>query len=146
MNILILEDDPILASLTAETLEDHGHSIVGPAYTPAEALHLVTVFPVDVAFVDINLNGRDEGIGVAQTLRENHQIQSLFLSGQFIEANTQGCEAIGLLTKPYSIEALVNSASITQSWLNGEVSDIRVPRGLDIFHNPSNACPRKFSI
>lgn len=145
MKILILEDDPVLASLTAETLQDHGHSIVGPAHTPAEALRLVTAHPVDVAFVDINLNHHDEGIHVAQTLREDHHIQSLYLSGKFIAADDEGGEAIGLLAKPYSIDDLVNSASITQAWLEGEVSDIQAPRGLDIFHTPA-ACVKKDAL
>lgn len=137
MRILIVEDDPILALLNAEALEEEGHEIVGPAYDETEALRLAKDFPVDVAFVDINLSGNEEGIGVANFLREHHGIFSLFVTGQVVAASERGAESIGVLTKPYSLDDLAKAALITRFWLAGEPAGIPYPITLKIFKERS---------
>jgi DNA-binding response OmpR family regulator len=133
MRILIVEDEPILAMLMAETLEDEGYEVVGPAYDEAEALRLADAYPIDVAFVDINLNGHEEGIDVANFLRTKHGIFSLFITGQAIAARERGSESIGVLSKPYTVDDLANAAVITKSWLMGERASIPNPLTLQIF-------------
>ncbi|WP_095093304.1 response regulator [Pseudomonas sp. Irchel 3A5] len=134
MRILIVEDDPILALLNAEALEEEGHEIVGPAYDEIEALRLAKDFPVDVAFVDINLSGNEEGIDVANFLRIQHGIFSLFVTGQIVAASERGAESIGVLSKPYSLDDLTNAALIAGFWLAGKPSNIPNPGALKIFH------------
>ncbi|WP_431037068.1 response regulator [Pseudomonas yamanorum] len=133
MRILIVEDEPILAMLTAETLEEGGHEVVGPAHDESEARSLASQFEVDVAFVDINLNGHEEGIQVAKFLREHHGIFSIFVSGQAVAARERGQESIGVLSKPYTLDDLLNTALIVKSWLAGEQLPNRIPRTLEIF-------------
>lgn len=133
MRILIVEDDPILALITAETLEAEGHVVIGPAHDVTQALRLASENVIDVAFVDINLDGHEEGIYVAKWLRENHKIYSLFVTGQIVAARMLGQEAIGMLSKPFRLEDLVNAALIAQSWLAGETSTAPTPRTLEIF-------------
>lgn len=134
MRILIVEDDPILALLNAEALEEEGHEIVGPAHDEIEALRLAKDFPVDVAFVDINLSGKEEGIEVANFLRKQHGIFSLFVTGQVVAASERGAESIGVLSKPYSLDDLIKAAVIAEFWLAGEPADIPNPVALKIFN------------
>ena len=70
MRILLVEDDPILALIAASALEDEGHQIVGPAYDDEQALALAETQSADIALVDINLAGHDEGISLARSLLE----------------------------------------------------------------------------
>jgi len=133
MRILIVEDDPILALLTTETLQEEGHEVIGPAYDVDQALHLANENLIDVAFVDINLDGHEEGIYVARWLLEHHKVYSLFVTGQVAGARIRGYKAIGLLSKPFKLDDLVNAALITRSWLAGEASTIPIPRALEIF-------------
>lgn len=137
MRVLIVEDEPILASLIAETLEEEGYEIVGPAYDETEALRLATVYPIDVAFVDINLSGHEEGIDLANFLRANHGIFSLFITGQVVVARERGSDSIGVLSKPYSLEDLASAAVIVKSWLVGERASIPNPLSLEIFNERS---------
>ncbi|RYE67901.1 MAG: response regulator, partial [Oxalobacteraceae bacterium] len=102
MRILLIEDDPILALLAEIALEEDGHEIIGPAYDVAGALLLAQNHGIDIAFVDINLDGHDEGVGLAQTLYEQFNIHSLFVSGQIDVAKANSGYALGLLSKPYS--------------------------------------------
>ena len=133
MRILIVEDDAILASVAAEILEEEGHEIVGPAYDLSSALRAADTGDFDVAFVDINLAGHDEGIYVSDYLLEKRGIYSLFISGQVLSAQSRRAGAIGLLSKPYSLEDLVNTASITQSWLADEGVSVPKPPSLTLF-------------
>ncbi|MCD5973088.1 response regulator [Pseudomonas quasicaspiana] len=143
MRILIVEDDPILALLNADALEDEGHEIIGPAYDEAEALRLARDFQVDIAFVDINLSGNEEGIKVANFLRNEHGIFSLFVTGQIVAARERGAESIGVLSKPYSLDDLAKAALIAGFWLAGQPANIPNPGALKIFNERSGP-PRSF--
>lgn len=136
MRILIVEDDPILALVAAEILEEEGHEIVGPANDLLTALQAADVGDFDVAFVDINLAGHDEGIEVSRYLLEKHGIHSLYISGQTQSAEAGRDIAIGLLSKPYSIDDLISTALITRSWLANESFDVPKPSTLTLFRSP----------
>ncbi|KQQ62822.1 MULTISPECIES: response regulator [Pseudomonas] len=121
MRILLIEDDPILALLAEIALEEDGHEIIGPAYDVAGALLLAQTHGIDIAFVDINLDGHDEGVGLAQTLYEQFNIHSLFVSGQIDVAKANSGYALGLLSKPYSPNDLSRSAHIVHALVQGEL-------------------------
>lgn len=119
MRILVVEDDAILALMAAEALNLFGYEVVGPAHTVDECLNLAVNQPIDLAFIDINLAGKDEGIALARALRERHAIHSIFVSGQVAAARTNREAALGLLPKPYLLEDLDRSARFTQAWIVG---------------------------
>lgn len=54
-DILIVEDEPIVAQDLAYIMEDLGHSVVGPCRSVAEATKLVQGALPDLAFLDVNL-------------------------------------------------------------------------------------------
>ena len=66
MRILVVEDDAILALMASEALDLFGYEVVGPAHTVDEYLDLAVKQPIDLAFIDINLAGKDEGIELAR--------------------------------------------------------------------------------
>lgn len=70
LDILIVEDEAMLAQDIAFTMEDAGAEIVGPAYSLDSALALVMEagFHADVAILDVDLGGRDV-FPVAERLR-----------------------------------------------------------------------------
>ncbi|MES2819995.1 MAG: response regulator [Pseudomonadota bacterium] len=135
MRILLVEDDPILALLATTTLQAEGHEVCGPAFDAVEALSLAACHKADLAFVDINLAGRDEGIALARSLRERHGIASIFISGQVAVARANCEVALGLLRKPYEPQDLTRSASIAQDLLLGRPSSLPLPASLELFDN-----------
>ena len=58
-NILIVEDEILVAGELADDIEEMGGQVAGPAYTVSDALELVVKGGFDAAILDINLNGRD---------------------------------------------------------------------------------------
>lgn len=134
MRILLVDDDPILALLAEIALEEDGHQIVGPAYDADQALLLAQNESIDLAFVDINLSGHDEGVDLAQTLYERFNIFALFVSGQVEVAKANTGYAVGLLAKPYTPHDLSRSALIVHTLIKGDLPlTVSMPLPLTLF-------------
>ncbi len=134
MRILVVEDDAILALMEAEGLNHYGHEVIGPAHTPEQALELAATQRADLALIDINLAGRDEGIALARNLRNHHEIQSLFVSGQAAVARANRDAALGFLPKPYLLEDLDRSARFAHALATGlNPPPPIMPTALEIF-------------
>lgn len=138
MKILVVEDDPILALVSAAALADANHEIVGPAHDVVDAQKLIATANIDFAVVDINLAGKDEGIEIARHLDERYGIPTLFVSGQLAAARASQQGAIGLLRKPYEMDELVKSVEYAYQLAHGTRSAAGLkPVGLEIFSNVS---------
>ena len=131
--ILVVEDESILAWDLEATLQNAGFQVLGPAATAREALELAAQTHPDLALVDINLaDGKKTGIEAARRLQAQYHTPSLFLSGQGTEARQNKDAALGLLEKPYSPDAVVESVAVAEAVLAGEMPP-RLPPGLELF-------------
>lgn len=71
MQILLIEDSPLLRRLLTETLDEiEGVQVCGFAETESEALEQLEVKSVDLAIVDIEL-AQGSGVGVLRALKKN---------------------------------------------------------------------------
>ena len=71
MQILLIEDSPLLRRLLTETLDEiEGVQVCGFAETENEALEQLEVKSVDLAIVDIEL-AQGSGVGVLRALKKN---------------------------------------------------------------------------
>ena len=128
MRILLIEDDPILALTFASTLGQGGHHIGGIAYTVAEAYELAaTQEDVDLALIDVNLEGNDEGIEVARQLKARFSIPSLFVSGQVAAAQRHRDVALGLMKKPFPPLDLLRAIEAVAYVIGGSSSSTTSP-------------------
>ncbi|WP_192845792.1 response regulator [Aureimonas sp. AU22] len=104
LNILIVEDEPLIALDLQTIIEDAEHHLVGIADTMGRALALATGANVDVAIMDIELATMPDGIETARRLREEHGVRSLFVSAN-IEVGTRAAAAVldpvGFIDKPF---------------------------------------------
>lgn len=99
-NVLIVEDETLLALMLEDLLVDSGHRVVHASSLP-EAMAALDREPFDAAILDINVNGHDV-FPVASRLRE--------LNTPFVFASASDAEQIGpefrqepLIAKPYTI-------------------------------------------
>jgi CheY-like chemotaxis protein len=81
MNILIVEDEAVAAAALEATLTEARHKVVGAVSSAREALEIAAMQTVDLALLDINLNGRRDGVELARELLVVHGVPALFLSG-----------------------------------------------------------------
>jgi CheY-like chemotaxis protein len=102
-HILLVEDEFLVAMLASDTLADEGAVVLGPAATLAQALALVKQETIDLAVLDVNLNGeRSEPVADALTAR---RIPFVVLTG-YGQEGWRGPPA-PILDKPYTPERLI---------------------------------------
>ncbi len=134
VRVLIVEDDPLLALTAAGALEEAGHEVVGPAYDADEAWRLVRDSPPDLALVDINLSGHNEGLALAQRFKDDLGLPSMFVSGQVAAARRRSSAALGVLAKPYDPDLLAEAVEVAREILaGGDPLVRRLPPALELF-------------
>lgn len=106
INILIVEDESIVAMDLAAGLEMDGYNIAGIADNSEEAISIFKEEAIDIVLMDINIIGTNDGIDTAEALLKIREIPIIFLTA-FTDEKTiarvkQICPA-AFLSKPYSI-------------------------------------------
>lgn len=98
LRVLIVEDEPIVAMCLEDILFALGHDVVGPASRLAEGLALAESEAVDVAILDINLDGERSTV-IAQALAARG-IPFVFASGYGTPPDGFGAN-VPMIEKPY---------------------------------------------
>ena len=111
-NILIVEDDPLVASCIQEILVASGLLVVGAVSSALEALSLAAEAQISLALVDIRLAGSLDGIELACLLRDKYSVPTIFLSGlgdpDTIE-RARAATPLGFLQKPFRPAQVFNA-------------------------------------
>ena len=132
MQILVVEDEAIIALYIGMTLQEAGHEVVGVASSLDDAVKLLDQKIPDLALIDINLGKDEDGVHIARTLSSSWGVSSIFVSAQDEKARRNMDAAIGWLKKPFATKSLVESVEVAQRVQQG-VIPIRVPEGMDLF-------------
>ena len=122
--ILIVEDDPDIATTMSELLDHAGHQVVGIANSEASAVNQAARSRPDLALVDIKLANDSDGVQTALHLKARYPVEVVFVSG-YLDSYTQKraatAEPAGFVVKPYSAQHLLEVVSIasaaTKPWV-----------------------------
>ena len=109
MKILIIEDEFILASELAETLESEGYEVVLTADNGQEALNFYQENEVDLVLCDININGDWDGIETVTKLIAVKQVPIIYLTAFTDKETLERAKATfpaAYIPKPYHITNL----------------------------------------
>lgn len=131
MRVLVVEDEPLIATSIQWELVDAGHEVVGPAATLAEAELLASEEQPDLALVDINLSERGDGVLLARRLK-SAGVPSIFVTGQINEARQARDAALGLVLKPFPFETLGRVVEAAAGLISG-MTPVAPPRCLEVF-------------
>jgi signal transduction histidine kinase len=104
-NILIVEDEIIIARDIHAQLEAMGYAVAGRAVAGQEAVALADALRPDLVLMDIQLAGPMDGIVAAQAIRDQFFIPVVFLSAfaaDAIIARAKLTEPYGYILKPFS--------------------------------------------
>jgi two-component system, response regulator PdtaR len=99
MNILIIEDNPIIAMDLGWILEDMGHRICGTADTSNKAMEECVASKPDLVMVDLNLADGRTGLALVNTLADLC-IPSVIVSGETHTLPKTTC-AKAVVSKPF---------------------------------------------
>ena len=104
--ILLVEDEFIVAAMAEDMLTELGASVIGPASTISKALDLARTCAIDAAVLDVNMNG-DRIDPVAEVLRAR-RIPMVFATG-YGACPFAGAHEVPVLDKPYTQEQLATA-------------------------------------
>lgn len=112
MNILIVEDEPLLAMTLETILEEAGHTVCGIAVDKEDALSKAHL--ADAAFVDCRLKDGYTGPIVAQTLANDFDLPVFHVTAnrEMVEDNLG--RVLGVIGKPYPWEAIGKALEVIE--------------------------------
>lgn len=109
VNILVVEDDRIVARDIRQQLEAMGHAVTAMTADGADAAALASASKADIVLMDIRLAGPVDGIQAAQTIREQCDIPVIFLTAYADDETIRRAnltEPFGYLLKPFETTQL----------------------------------------
>lgn len=106
LNVLIVEDEALLALELGYIVREAGLLDVGHAMDSTEALSLAAQLQPDLALVDVHLSDGPTGIEVARTLSETCGAVALFMTANVKRLPPDFAGACGVIGKPYSDQAV----------------------------------------
>lgn len=104
MNILVVEDESIVAKDIQVCLRKLGYDVVGVVSSGEEAVEKAQEFDLDLVMMDIMLKGEMSGIEAADIIRKKKSIPVIFLTA-YTDRNTvdkaKETEPYGYIIKPF---------------------------------------------
>jgi len=116
LKILVVEDDAIVAEDIANCLLELGHTPIGPAYDIEAARALAFENTFQLALLDIQLEGREDGIILANWIKEKFHLPIIFLtasSDNFTLSKVKEVHPEHYLVKPFNQAQLKAAIEIT---------------------------------
>jgi DNA-binding NarL/FixJ family response regulator len=136
-NVLIVEDEMMIASHIKATLEAENFKCAGIAKSYFEAISLLeNIKRLDFVILDININGKKNGIELAETINKSYQVPFLYLtsySDRETLAALKRTKPLGYLSKPINEIELITSLQIAGN--NFQKKKIYIYIGENTAHN-----------
>jgi len=131
-NILIVEDEMLVAMELEAVLEDLGYDTFGIAPDMATALDLADARAPDLALVDLNLRDGLTGPEIGKRLGLDHRVTVLFMTANPRELGDGVAGTIGVLTKPTDPASVAKAVAFAFKLRTGE-TEIAPPSELKLF-------------
>lgn len=114
-DILIVEDEPLIAEDIQGYLEESGFTVAGIANDGAAALQILDNHQPDALLLDINLGKPPDGIELAEIIREKYQLPFVFLTSHADKNTLERAKKTfpaGYLLKPFDGYDLMTSLEV----------------------------------
>src|SRR5262245_27637250 len=98
-NILIVEDELLIANTIKRQLINYGYLVTGIATDPTTALRIAFETRPDLVLIDVWLKGGADGVGLAEQISRDLQIPFVFLTASSDDATLERMKA----TSPLAI-------------------------------------------
>jgi CheY-like chemotaxis protein len=103
--VLLVEDNPDVATASAILLEQLGYSVRWAADAES-ALKELECDGIDLVFSDIVMSGKMDGLGLARTIKQKHPALPVLLATGYSEAVQSARGDFPILRKPYQLHEL----------------------------------------
>jgi len=105
--VLIVEDQTVIAKDLANMVETSGNKVIGRVETVSEAEEAITGGGIDIALLDIDIGGGQEGVALGQLLKDVCGAVVVFVTAVSIADLPKIRYPYRFVSKPYSQEVLV---------------------------------------
>ncbi|MCF8370276.1 MAG: response regulator [Bacteroidales bacterium] len=108
-NILVVEEDKLLACIFKMYIQNLGHNLVGIASSANESIEKCRELAPDLVLMDINLNGEMEGIHATKIIHKTSNTPIIYVTGETSESTLERAldtNIYGYLVKPITKEPL----------------------------------------
>lgn len=119
LKILIIEDDPVIATDIKSLLRSEGFEVVGTAKNALRAYEMLAACDPNFVIVDIYLGTGASGIEIAEVIHDRYQLPYIFLTSFSDEATLAAAQEqgpYGYLVKPFQDQTLITT--IATAWSN----------------------------
>jgi DNA-binding LytR/AlgR family response regulator len=118
INILIVEDNVLIAEDAKMMLESLGYSVVALALSYEEGLLALKKYKLDLVLIDIQLNSDKTGIDIARHLRKSSLIPFIFVTSNSDKSTVEEVKTVqpnGYLIKPFDKDRLFTTIETVMS-------------------------------
>jgi CheY-like chemotaxis protein len=115
--VLVVEDEMMIAMLIEDMLDEFGCRLVGPATSVPRALELIASESIEVAILDLNLDGKDT-YAIADALQRRN-VPFIFATGYGSAGLRQEYEDRPVLQKPFQQKDLETALADALGGSNG---------------------------
>ncbi len=109
LNILIVEDETIIALDLKYTIESFGHSVCDIASNPQEAIRYAKEFKPHLVFMDINLGSSINGIECYKIIKKEQDLKVIYLTAYTDDKTIDSAietNPLAYLIKPFNDDEL----------------------------------------
>lgn len=128
MEILIVEDDALIAEHLKEIIGDEAKDNVQIAFSGKEAIKMLQEKKIDLLLLDINMESAVMGIEVALHVNEQYQIPFIFITAQSdkqIVNRAVAMQPAAFIIKPFSPVSVIAAIEIVRQSLSNDKLTIR---------------------
>lgn len=123
LKVLIVEDEPLIASDIHFTIIEAGYSVIGIAHTSVKALDMINTRNPDIVLLDISIKGDQNGIDIGQQLKTKYRIPFIYVTS-FADKNTleMAKETLpyGYIIKPFKDKDIPTAIEMAMFRYNAE--------------------------
>jgi CheY-like chemotaxis protein len=132
LNVLIVEDEALLALELGYIVREAGCLDVGHAMDSQEALTMAAELRPDLALVDVHLSDGPTGIDVARAIAADCNAVALFMTANVKRLPADYAGACGVIGKPYSDQAVKTALVYLTACLRNGTAPGLPPVGLQL--------------
>lgn len=114
-NILIVEDEVLIASLLKSYIENNNYKCAGIALDFDEATKILKKQNIDLVLLDITIFGQKNGIDIANYINENYNIPFMYLTSHSDRSTLTSLTAtnpVTYLSKPFKEIDVITSLNL----------------------------------
>ena len=115
IDVLIIEDDFIIQMFLEEVIIKIGCNVIGVTDNSKDCISMIEELSPDIIIMDVNIDGKVNGIDTAQLIYERYKIPLVFITGNFHQLTKEVIEK----TNPvYIIKKPVDETTLTLEFLS----------------------------